>query len=275
MTTTKHRYFGTPWSITTTPVSNKPGTWGSVLVEIYNEETNTKIGEYTRHYPGYAVETFHPFQVADQWYALYSADYTCTRVAKLTTDSFVDWCGEQPNSYGFCPVEFFVPSYVKFKVTYKTLDSVEKEDILDIFYTDSEEDQAEFLEVSRSPGYIGTHYTNYALVSGCIWGDDSTWKVRYIDLSKIPEQQLVIDERLGYFELPSGLTLKQAIRPDDNYFEIAQRRTYSLTKQEFRDYRFTDKNILELANKHNLTTEQLKEPILAFAKELLGIKHTA
>src|SRR5262245_9428724 len=62
------------------------------------------------NYPSFAVETFEPFEIGDLgWYALYSSNYTATRVMKLPECR--DLGGEEPSSGGFCPVELFVPRY--------------------------------------------------------------------------------------------------------------------------------------------------------------------
>ena len=36
---------------------------------------------------------------------------------------------------------------------------------------------------------------------GCIWGDDTSWKVQHLDLSRITEGTLVRDDRFGYVAL--------------------------------------------------------------------------
>jgi hypothetical protein len=57
--------------------------WDKLKVTIWQEQDNgiqKEIGNYTRNYSSYGISTFHPFKIKDQWYALYSKDYTCTRV---------------------------------------------------------------------------------------------------------------------------------------------------------------------------------------------------
>jgi hypothetical protein len=49
--------------------------------------------------------TFHHFRVNDQELALYSPDYTTTRLMRLP--SCEDIGGEEPNSWGFCPAEYY------------------------------------------------------------------------------------------------------------------------------------------------------------------------
>jgi hypothetical protein len=64
------------------------------------------IGSYSRNYPQ-LFDTFYPFVQGGQEYALYSPDYTTTRV--MTLPDCHDLCGEEPASDGFCPFDFHVP----------------------------------------------------------------------------------------------------------------------------------------------------------------------
>lgn len=58
------------------------------------------------------------------------------------------------------------------------------------------------------------HYTKFGFVSGCVWGDDGSWKVEYVDLSRVSEGIIKQDARFGYLELPHGLPLSRAIEVD-------------------------------------------------------------
>lgn len=51
--------------------------------------------------------------------------------------------------------------------------------------------------VSTSTAPDGT----FGFVWGCIWGDDSSWKVQWLDLSRVAEGVLTREERFGYVEL--------------------------------------------------------------------------
>ncbi len=53
----------------------------------------------------------------------------------------------------------------------------------------------------------------YGFVFGCVWGDDSSMKVQYLDLSRITEGILVRDDRFGYVEMPSWIGGEDAQRP--------------------------------------------------------------
>ena len=110
-------YFQTPFRTVCGSVSNGPGYWDSTKVSIYRNFS--LIGEYLRNYSSFGNETFYPFKRGDQWYALYSTEYTATRVMKLHDDRIEDWCGETGSSYGFCPVEFYVPLFVQTHESYE------------------------------------------------------------------------------------------------------------------------------------------------------------
>ncbi len=90
-------------------VEGPPGRWNLCVLRIFLITTSEQkqIGEYTRNYPAFAVETFLPFSRGDRDYALYSRDYTSTRVMELP--SCRDIGGEEPNAAGFCPMAYCVP----------------------------------------------------------------------------------------------------------------------------------------------------------------------
>jgi hypothetical protein len=43
----------------------------------------------------------------------------------------------------------------------------------------------------------------FGFVWGCHWGDDSSWKVQYLDLSQVQQGVIRREERFGYVELAS------------------------------------------------------------------------
>lgn len=44
---------------------------------------------------------------------------------------------------------------------------------------------------------------DFGFVWGCVWGDDESWKVQYLDLSGIQHGMLLREERFGYLKLAS------------------------------------------------------------------------
>lgn len=155
----------------TTKIDNGKGYWSHLRVEVLRD--GELVGEYRRNYPS-MYRTFHPFVGMDgQVYALYSRDYTATRVMRLP--SCEDVCGEESSSYGFCPTGYYVPT---------------------------DEDNADI-------------QGRFGFVSGCVWGDDTSWKIQHLDLSKIAEGILVRDDRHGYIEMPGNVkTLKDCVDCD-------------------------------------------------------------
>lgn len=145
-------------------VPSQPGCWDVLNVKILKQ--NQQIGEYKRNYSS-LFKTFCPFEQDGKEYALYSKDYTGTRVMSLP--DCVDICGEERDGYGFCPTEFYVPKESKGK---------------------------------------------YGFVAGCVWGDDTSDKVQFLDLSNITKGIFKRDDRFGYIELSDAL--KDCIELNDD-----------------------------------------------------------
>lgn len=227
-----HQYRGTPISLICTPKDNGKGYWNSVTVEVLFN--GNAIGSYIRHYHSYTVETFHPFLYRGEWFALYSSNYTATRVAKLSPDNFEDWCGEESHSGGFCPTAFYVPRFKVISELFrekwlktKHFENDYPDNELEDYY-DLEKDISLDSEIAR---YEGEHYCEYGFLSGCVWGDDISWKLRFIDLSQLSDKVLKIEEKFGYFELPNNMKLRECIRNDsEDYFELTQLRRFNLKK---------------------------------------------
>lgn len=201
------KYLHTPFSVSSEQVENQPGTWNSTKISVYRDDT--LIGEYLRNYSNYGLETFYPFRLGGEWYALYSPHYTSTRVMKLYEDRIEDWCGEDASSNGFCPTEFYIPKYVQTK---QLLPSQLGDSEYSYYTVDCGSDAENFAEEFKVTGKVD--YCNFGFLSGCVWGDDSCWKLRHIDLSKVPEKILVITDKLGYWQLPDD-TLKNNIGMDN------------------------------------------------------------
>lgn len=192
-------YLGTPFSIVWTPIDNGPGHWNSNRVEVFRD--GLKIGEYERNY-SLVAETFYPFQFNDHWYAFYSSRYTATRVARLT-DKFEDWWGEEPSGMGFCPTEFWVP--LGFRSSFTSKDGTEHH--FPTWFDSDYKTEEEFSGEAAGKPFV---WATYGFLSGCYWGDDSSWKLRYIDFSEIENKVVKIQERFGYWEL--GLDIRQSVR---------------------------------------------------------------
>jgi len=145
----------------------RPGVWATLNVEVIRLSDNAVVGSYARNYST-MMRTFFAFARNGREFALYSPDYTGTRIMGLP--SCLDLGGEERAGGGFCPVDYFVPA---------------------------DPNTGEALDVG--------------FVAGCVWGDDSSWKIQAIDLSEIEAGRLARDTRFGYLELPDGLALADVI----------------------------------------------------------------
>lgn len=197
-----------------------PTAWGGLRVGVFRraDGAEEQIGEYERNY-GSLLPPFAHFQAGGRDLALYSPDYTCTRLMELP--SCRDLGGEEPSSGGFCPVEYFVPYYIELesRVDGRPPRRYRKQ-------MPTQEDRiAKTVPVTWPPtsvraGRVEQHHTApvgpltwhpFGFVAGCIWGDDRSWKLQYLDLSQAAGGILRREERFGYLELPDGLPLERAI----------------------------------------------------------------
>lgn len=212
----------------------------------------TKVAEYDRNYS--FLKTFEPFrQLRDgEWrdYALISRRYTYLEVMDLQTGEVI--ATEQPSEkdledaraniekhkdtpepepgwklkeytpeqvargWGFCPVEFYVPDFLEewderesHKKSFEDqIEELEKERVAENTWWDESDE--------RLRGDFGVY-------CGCVWGDDTSMKVQYVDLQKIREGVVTTDDRFGYIQLHPKLSLKESVRYFDegDRFEIA------------------------------------------------------
>ncbi len=212
---------------------NDPGTWTRILVGVFElqDGQETQVGEYIRNYG--LMSTFFHFQMNGKDYALYSPHYTCTRIMELP--SCQDIGGEEPASNGFCPVEYYVPSYIERE--YEFLDGkLMRYTIIDPQSKDFEPSTQSFYPIDpvsgerievKKPNVLVTPltYTSFGFVSGCIWGDDWSWKVELLDLSQADKGIISREARFGYLPLPDKLSLKNSLdlvdfEPDEENWSI-------------------------------------------------------
>jgi hypothetical protein len=137
------------------------------------------VTSYDRNYA--MLQTFEPFRQGARFFALVAPDYTATSVLDLQTGQII--ASEEPSPGGFCPVGFYVPDW------WDVHDGTSLPGSM-LWKTDNE---------WPSVGDFG-------FVWGCLWGDDSSWKVQYLDLSEVQQGRIRREERFGYLRL--------ATRPD-------------------------------------------------------------
>ena len=159
--------------------TKKPGTWETVHVDVLDGETI--IASYDRNYG--MLQTFEPFRQGDRTFALISTEYTATSVLDLATGEII--AAEEPTATGFCPVGFYVPDW---------WDLHDGTTLPGSMYWHPADDQWP----------IG----DFGFVWGCLWGDDSSWKVQYLDLSSVRGGVIRRDDRFGYLKLATDAKLQ-------------------------------------------------------------------
>ncbi len=155
----------------------KPGCWDGLLVEVF--DGGEKVGEYLRDYPS-LFSTFHPFQKGDKCYALYSPGYMYTRVMSLPDCKDIGGENAENTRYEhhFCPTGNAVP-FGEYQ-----------------FHEPTPEEPNRYVKRAFDAGF--------GFVCGCIWGDDSSWKIQYLDLSGVTQGIVRRDDRMGYVALLNG-----------------------------------------------------------------------
>lgn len=177
------------------PIITTTDEHGNESETIDRNNTNPEfVGEYEYNFC-FDPALFFAFKRSGHWFALYSKDYTASRVMRIFQDesgkwTFEDWCGEERNNSGFCPVEFYVPDL-------HDSAPVDHMDYFDPCDLEVDEEKIELGDIIR------TYKINYGFVSGCHWGDDSSNKLQLIDLSQIENKILKREDRFGYLELPN------------------------------------------------------------------------
>lgn len=227
-------------------VVSEPKSWEKIKVSVYRHDvdgTKTKIAEYSRNYS--MLQTFEPFRQLRNgvWrdYALISDRYTRLAVLDLeegiiaateaypaATESYVNMTkkyhpestiaiGDPVPGNGFCPATFYVPEFFDdFKLDDYTSREAMDKDIQStaeaLSYVGDDNTKEQFA-ADWCDEYLWSSSGQWGVYAGCVWGDDSSYKLRYVDLSKISEGIVTTDDRFGYVELPEG-KLKDLITLD-------------------------------------------------------------
>jgi hypothetical protein len=183
-----------------------------------------RVGSYERNYS--LLDTFFPFELNGKELALYSPDYTATRV--LSLPDCTDLGGEEPDGGGFCPVEFYVPRYLVYeqRAMYQGEEHAFRREC---------NEPADFRESDDRRIVQPETFRPFGFVSGCVWGDDTSWKIQYLDLTQADHGKIVREERFGHVELLANLTLRETVdmrhyRADYPVIELAVREVWNLEK---------------------------------------------
>jgi hypothetical protein len=210
-------------------IDNGKNYWKYLNVGVFKIENNAEeqIGEYKRNYSS-LYNTFCHFQKDGKDFALYSPDYTVTRIMELP--SCKDIGGEEPGAGGFCPTDYFVPTYIEHESSWETVSAKGKigesilrrrvnnpdnEDLIETtesreFIHQTSEELCKITTLNRPLSSL-TYYP-FGFIAGCFWGDDSSWKIQYLDLSEVEKGIFKREERFGYIELPNGVSLRDAVK---------------------------------------------------------------
>lgn len=163
---------------------NRPGTWDSMRIEVFRRSASPngieRICEYERNHAMF--QTFEPFRQGNREFALISRDYTRSAVLDLASGNVI--AEEVQNGSpgeGFCPVGFYVPDWWDVNDSHNLFQG------------------SEFWDADCE-WPIG----DFGFVWGCNWGDDSSWKVQFLDLSGIQQGRLSRDERFAYVEMDTS-----------------------------------------------------------------------
>lgn len=174
-------------------VETRPGTWHMQLIGVFDGET--QVGEYTYSYSGGVP--FYAFEQDGRWYALFSGmNYTKTDLMTLPDCTVIGGEALVPHGCGFCPVEFYVPAFHRFPYD-QTHDAGVKLD----------EPRQSWLRIYDDHDYTPDDkpaefwtYERFGFRCGCVWGDDSSWKLQLLDLSRVKDG-IVEEIDIGYIEL--------------------------------------------------------------------------
>lgn len=222
-------------------VETRPGCWHALRVGVFDGDQ--QIGEYRRNYSS-LLSTFCPFRQGDRWFALYSRDYMYTRVMSLP--DCTDLGGEDSTTVEyrdhFCPMEYHVPELCGWANDPADPRPVPPNHQPDVWalqvalpgggwrYYWPDDPQHPAPDEARQAAYLAarvafmsaadawdvrnpivTRHAAWGFVGGCVWGDDSSTKVQFLDLSRVAEGVIKRDDRFGYLELPRGVSLKDAV----------------------------------------------------------------
>lgn len=159
------------------------------LIEAQDGPFMRTVGAFIFNYHHGLDAIIKPFQIGEDWYITYSTSYTKIAVARLT-DKFEHIDSDIGGEGGFCPTEVVIP----FKLSWRD----EKHDRTEVEYR--------WALPKNDPDYdfeYETGYADFGFYAGCVWGDDHTMKLRYLDFSKLAtERKLQVSAPFGYHELP-------------------------------------------------------------------------
>lgn len=193
-------------------IDHGPGFWKTQRIGVFDGET--QIGDYEYGYS--SGLPFYAFRQDDKWYALYCGnDYTNTRIMSLPDCKDIGGEAKVPGGAGFCAVEIWVPAYY---VHHVDLSGNPERNIAPYrsFFKIHDDNDGGRVDGQSSRPESDWSYELFAFRSGCVWGDDSSWKLQMLDLRRVSEGLLTTQD-IGYIELADDkLSLSDHIRLDED-----------------------------------------------------------
>lgn len=191
------------------------------------------------------MKTFCFFRKNGKDLALYSKDYAAIRVMELP--SCKDLGGYDEDSCGFCPVEIFVPYFKRGVFTYNdgtTLKTKQycSKTCAETYLLKSDTEDFEFID--------------FGLVSGCVWGDDSDWKVQHVDIREADKGIIKLSDMFGYHPLPNlDLDMEDMIHFDDFDCKEGELEITQVTIPTYVTYRFKDGKLINTFDNYSSPEE--------------------
>lgn len=165
-----HEYKDTPFKIHMHDITFDGG-WNYSMYEVFKD--NLPIGKLYRNYRK-NKKIFQPLLIENKWHFLFSESYTQMSIYNENLEKINNTKSQ------FCPIDVYVP---RFKINSITCE-----------YIADNDEMYDVTPIEEEP-----FYTNFAFISGCYWGDDTSMKIRVIDLSNI-ENEFDDVEEYGYIE---------------------------------------------------------------------------
>ncbi|MBZ0316223.1 MAG: hypothetical protein K8L91_07390 [Anaerolineae bacterium] len=223
------------------PNSENQFTWDGLRVGVFRIEggREEQVGEYIRQYR-VLFDTFCHFMSDGKDYALYSPNAYETHLMELPSCRHLG--EEQFEGLEFCPVAYYVPTFVEVHVTNSHSGKIERQRL-------NQPKPDDFIIPNpKHPDRVKVgplQYCPFGFVAGCEWGDENAWKIQYLDLSQVSQGILKRDARFGYIVLPLNQKLEEAIDmeefrydfdPDDTSIYINIRKRFDVETGQMSDF---------------------------------------
>lgn len=149
----------------------------------------------------------------------------------MTLPACQDIGGQEPHRFGFCPIDFYVPSYIIRETTYHDgrvaqhrINQPSAEDLQPGSrpYVVPVNSQGELIEVTAHwKPVTPLCYYPFGFTAGYAWGDNRQAGIQYLDLSRAAQGIIALDDRFGYIDLPKKLALRDAVDMSDYLYDPA------------------------------------------------------